>query len=125
MTDQVVYVLIYLSSPLTLKYYQTYFSSYQLLTLISRFANVTLHLTKMLQYELVVTPLKSIINFAFALLVFSLIPFHNVLISPGRLNFWFCWLVCLSVGLLNPLTSRPGCIPGSRYTGVGALFFVI
>ena len=98
MTDQFVYVIIYLSSPLTLKYYQTYFSSYQLLTLISRFANVTLHLTKMLQYELVVTPLKSIINFAFALLVFSLIPFHNVL-SPGRLNFWSCWLVCLSVGL--------------------------
>ena len=33
--------------------------------------------------------------------------------------------VCLPVGLLNPLTSRPGCIPGSRYTGVGVLFFVI
>ena len=29
------------------------------------------------------------------------------------------------VGLINPLTSRPGCIPGSRYTGVGVLFFVI
>ena len=27
--------------------------------------------------------------------------------------------------ILNPLTSRPGCIPGSRYTGVGVLFFVI
>ena len=27
--------------------------------------------------------------------------------------------------LLNPLTSRPGCMPGSRYTGVGVLFFVI
>ena len=26
---------------------------------------------------------------------------------------------------VNPLTSRPGCIPGSRYTGVGVLFFVI
>ena len=26
---------------------------------------------------------------------------------------------------INPLTSRPGCIPGSRYTGVGVLFFVI
>ena len=26
---------------------------------------------------------------------------------------------------LNPLTSRPGCMPGSRYTGVGVLFFVI
>ena len=25
----------------------------------------------------------------------------------------------------NPLTSRPGCMPGSRYTGVGVLFFVI
>ena len=24
---------------------------------------------------------------------------------------------------INPLTSRPGCMPGSRYTGVGALFF--
>ena len=23
---------------------------------------------------------------------------------------------------LNPLTSRPGCMPGSRYTGVGVLF---
>ena len=27
--------------------------------------------------------------------------------------------------LFNPLTSRPGCMPGSRYTGVGVLFFVI
>ena len=27
--------------------------------------------------------------------------------------------------LLNPLTSRPGCITGSRYAGVGVLFFVI
>ena len=26
---------------------------------------------------------------------------------------------------INPLTSRPGCMPGSRYTGVGVLFFVI
>ena len=26
---------------------------------------------------------------------------------------------------INPLTSMPGCIPGSRYTGVGVLFFVI
>ena len=26
---------------------------------------------------------------------------------------------------LNPLTSRPECMPGSRYTGVGVLFFVI
>ena len=26
---------------------------------------------------------------------------------------------------VNPLTSRPGCMPGSRYTGVGVLFFVI
>ena len=26
---------------------------------------------------------------------------------------------------LNPLTSRPGCMPGSRYTGVRVLFFVI
>ena len=26
---------------------------------------------------------------------------------------------------INPLTSRPGCIPGSRYTGVRVLFFVI
>ena len=25
----------------------------------------------------------------------------------------------------NPLTSRPECMPGSRYTGVGVLFFVI
>ena len=25
---------------------------------------------------------------------------------------------------LNPLTSRPGCMPGFRYTGVGVLFFV-
>ena len=25
---------------------------------------------------------------------------------------------------INPLTSRPGCMPGSRYTGVGVLFFV-
>ena len=24
---------------------------------------------------------------------------------------------------VNPLTSRPGCMPGSRYTGVGVLFF--
>ena len=24
---------------------------------------------------------------------------------------------------LNPLTSRPGCMPGSRYTGVGVQFF--
>ena len=27
--------------------------------------------------------------------------------------------------LLNLLTSRPGCMPESRYTGVGVLFFVI
>ena len=27
--------------------------------------------------------------------------------------------------ILNPLTSRPGCMPGSSYTGVGVLFFVI
>ena len=27
--------------------------------------------------------------------------------------------------IFNPLTSRPGCMPGSRYTGVGVLFFVI
>ena len=27
--------------------------------------------------------------------------------------------------LFNPLTSRPGCIPGFRYTGVRVLFFVI
>ena len=27
--------------------------------------------------------------------------------------------------LINPLTSRPGCMPGSRYTGLGVLFFVI
>ena len=27
--------------------------------------------------------------------------------------------------LFNPLTCRPGCMPGSRYTGVGVLFFVI
>ena len=26
---------------------------------------------------------------------------------------------------LNPLTSRPECMPGSRYTGVRVLFFVI
>ena len=26
---------------------------------------------------------------------------------------------------INPLTSRPECMPGSRYTGVGVLFFVI
>ena len=25
--------------------------------------------------------------------------------------------------MVNPLTSRPGCMPGSRYTGVGVLFF--
>ena len=30
-----------------------------------------------------------------------------------------------SLDLYNPLTSRPGCMPGSRYTGVGVLFFVI
>ena len=28
-------------------------------------------------------------------------------------------------GTINPLTSRPGCMPGSRYTGVRVLFFVI
>ena len=28
-------------------------------------------------------------------------------------------------GHVNPLTSRPECMPGSRYTGVGVLFFVI
>ena len=27
--------------------------------------------------------------------------------------------------LINPLTSRPGCMPESRYTGVRVLFFVI
>ena len=27
--------------------------------------------------------------------------------------------------VVNPLTSRPECMPGSRYTGVGVLFFVI
>ena len=26
---------------------------------------------------------------------------------------------------VNPLTSRPRCMPGSRYTGVRVLFFVI
>ena len=26
--------------------------------------------------------------------------------------------------VFNPLTSRPGCMPGSRYTGGGVLFFV-
>ena len=26
---------------------------------------------------------------------------------------------------INPLTSRPECMPGSRYTGVGVIFFVI
>ena len=30
-----------------------------------------------------------------------------------------------SIALINPLTSRPGCMPGSRYTGVGVQFFVI
>ena len=30
--------------------------------------------------------------------------------------------VCVCI---NPLTSRPGCIPGSRYTCVRVLFFVI
>ena len=30
-----------------------------------------------------------------------------------------------NIQALNPLTSRPECMPGSRYTGVGALFFVI
>ena len=30
-----------------------------------------------------------------------------------------------NIGMLNPLTSRPGCMPGSRYTSVGVLFFVI
>ena len=27
--------------------------------------------------------------------------------------------------IVNPLTSRPGCMPGSSYTSVGVLFFVI
>ena len=27
--------------------------------------------------------------------------------------------------IVNPLTSRPECMPGSSYTGVGVLFFVI
>ena len=30
-----------------------------------------------------------------------------------------------AVFTFNPLTSRPGCMPGSRYTSVGVLFFVI
>ena len=33
--------------------------------------------------------------------------------------------VIITVYSLNPLTSRPGCMPGSRYTGVRVLFFVI
>ena len=36
-----------------------------------------------------------------------------------------CTVVTMSSANINPLTSRPGCMPGSRYTGVGALFFVI
>ena len=32
---------------------------------------------------------------------------------------------CSTVAAINPLTSRPGCMPGSRYTGIGVLFFVI
>ena len=31
----------------------------------------------------------------------------------------------MTMGSFNPLTSRPECMPGSRYTGVGVLFFVI
>ena len=49
----------------------------------------------------------------------SVVLFHlNVIPFPLQ-----CMFICPIV--LNPLTSRPGCIPGSRYTGVGVLFFVI
>ena len=35
-------------------------------------------------------------------------------------------IVCAPLAdIFNPLTSRPECMPGSRYTGVGVLFFVI
>ena len=37
----------------------------------------------------------------------------SVIMAPGIESF------------LKPLTSRPECMPGSRYTGVGVLFFVI
>ena len=40
-------------------------------------------------------------------------------------SFHFACNECDVRGKFNPLTSRPGCIPGSRYTGVGVLFFVI
>ena len=33
--------------------------------------------------------------------------------------------MCDPFNHVNPLTSRPECMPGSRYTGVGVLFFVI
>ena len=44
---------------------------------------------------------------------------------PGQIlnqhrNVWYYIMY-----IINPLTSRPECMPGSKYTGVGVLFFVI
>ena len=49
--------------------------------------------------------------------------------SPGPPRPWWAGGTntnCLKDALIiiNPLTSRPGCMPGSRYTGGGVLFFV-
>ena len=47
----------------------------------------------------------------------------------GPLAVIYMCVVCaykiIVLVLVNPLTSRPGCMPGSRYTSVGVLFFVI
>ena len=39
--------------------------------------------------------------------------------------FYYFKASAVHTDALNPLTSRPECMPGSRYTGVGVLFFVI
>ena len=104
------------------------------------FLNLTRHLTTLKYFY--ISPGDCRIFFQFEIII-------NVLVS----SFHFIWIpmlwvyghyngcYCLSAAIdfrrqnltfkvvrfwrLNPLTSRPGCIPGSRYTGVGVLFFVI
>ena len=51
------------------------------------------------------------------------ITFH--ILTHRRLNLDVVLFGDVGKLYINPLTSRPGCMPGSRYTGVGVLFFVI
>ena len=45
--------------------------------------------------------------------------------NNGPLFIFYYIIIIMRSLMINPLTSRPGCMPGSRYTGVRVLFFVI